>query len=166
MKLKDALKYLGAKVNGVEPKGYYITDIIRSIGDDYTPSLKLTVTAATNDDDLFDKTADELQEDIIIGETAIAGTLKYVSGYEAYSGDEQNGHFIGLKAKANIDGATITAEVVGGVHGAVTLDSDGLVICRITSVEQSIRFVVTKGQDSKTYNFALTDLVLADQPQG
>jgi len=34
-KLRDALKYLGTKVNGVEPKGHYITDIIKNIADDY-----------------------------------------------------------------------------------------------------------------------------------
>jgi len=51
-KLRDALKYLGTKVNGVEPKGHYVTDIIKSIADDYQggePTERVTLTYALGD---------------------------------------------------------------------------------------------------------------------
>ena len=42
----------------------------------------------------------------------------------------------------------------------MTLDSDGLVVCRITSTSQSIRVVATKNGITNTENIALTGLTL------
>ena len=124
-------------------------------------AINLTTVAATDDDgSLFGKDASDLQEDIVVGTDAITGTLKYVSDYtDAFSGDEADGNFLALKCTA-IEGATITVEVVGGLHGPSTLDSDGLVVCRIASTDQSIRVIATIGGVSQTKTYALTDLVL------
>ena len=46
-KLKDALKNLGKTINGVEPQGYYLTDIINSIAADYKGVAVLEVTNIT-----------------------------------------------------------------------------------------------------------------------
>lgn len=35
-KLKDSIKNLGVKVNGVEPSGYYVTDLLKSFGETLT----------------------------------------------------------------------------------------------------------------------------------
>ena len=43
-KLTNALKNLGTKLNGKEPSGYYLTDIINSIANDYNGNKKLEVT--------------------------------------------------------------------------------------------------------------------------
>jgi len=46
-KLKDALKNLGKVINGVEPQGYYVTDIINNIAADYKGVAILEVTNIT-----------------------------------------------------------------------------------------------------------------------
>lgn len=157
-KTNKALKKLGLVLNGVEPEGEHTWEILDSMAEG--EALALTVTPATDSDDTFDKQASDLQENILVGENAITGTLKYVTGYLAYTGDEQNGNFLALKAVANKDGCSITAELVGGLHGRVTLESDGIVIFRVTNTEQYVRFVVTKGGKSKAYSYSLSDLVL------
>lgn len=97
----------------------------------------------------------------MIGNNYIAGTLKYISDYSSagYNGDEKSGNFLVLKCEAT-DGATITVEVVGGVHGPSTLDEDGLVICRIANNNQSIKVVATKNGKSNTRIFNLLGLGL------
>lgn len=128
------------------------------------PRLTLAVEAYNGDEDLFGKVASDLQEDIEVGDD-IKGKLFYIDDYTGFSGDveEQSGHYIVLKATAN-NGATITGEVVGGTHGAVTLDSDGLIVCRVVSNEQSIQFVATTDLETKTITLALSDLVLEPAP--
>lgn len=46
-KLIDALKNLGAKLNGVEPKGRYVTDVINNIAADYKGVAVLEVSNIT-----------------------------------------------------------------------------------------------------------------------
>ena len=46
-KLKDALKNLGKVINGVEPQGYYLTDIINNIANDYKGVAILEVSSIT-----------------------------------------------------------------------------------------------------------------------
>ena len=109
---------------------------------------------------MFGKVASDLQ-DISIAFGGISGTLNYISDYsDAFSGDEASGHYLAIKCEAT-DGAVITAEVVGGVHGEVTLDSDGLLVCRIANNLQSIRVTATKNGTSITQNYSLAGLNLA-----
>ena len=113
--------------------------------------------------DLLGKSASDLMDDVAISDGKATGTLKYVTGYTGFSGDEseQSGNYIVLIAESDA-GATITAEVVGGLHGAVTLDSDGILIARLTENATGIKFVTTKGTDSKTVVIDTTDLTLAE----
>lgn len=127
-----------------------------------TPALDVSVI--TDDTiDLLGKDASDLMDGVAISNGKATGTLKYVTGYTGFSGDvsEQSGNYIALLAESD-SGATITAEVVGGVHGAVTLDSDGILIARLTENATGIKYVVTKGTDSKTVVIDTTDLTLAE----
>lgn len=121
----------------------------------------LNVVGATDDDgDLFGKVASDLQENIVVGESAITGTLKYISDYSsAFSGAEAYGNYIAIKCTASA-GAVIKAEVVGGLHGEVTLDPDGLLVARIASNTQSIRVSATVDGMTETKVYALNNLVL------
>ena len=126
-------------------------------------AINLQVRAATDDDgSLLGKDASDLQENVEVGTDAITGTLNYVDDYTDFSSneDEQKGNYLALKCTA-ISGATITVEVVGGYSGAVTLDSDGLIVDKIASTSQSIRVIATIDGMSETKTFALTDLVLS-----
>ena len=82
------------------------------------------------------KYVSDLQSDVEIDGSVITGTLNYVTGYTGFSGDaeEQEGNYIVLHAEDS--GADRIA--VRYTNGAKTLDSDGLVIIRITDTDTPI----------------------------
>lgn len=120
----------------------------------------MSAEAVTDSTDLFGKTADDLQEDIAIDDNnAVTGTLKYVEDYSsAFGAGEDSGNYIALKFTSD-EGAEITAEVVNGVHGPVTLDEDGILVARIADKSsQSIKVVASKDGASVTKTFTLDEL--------
>ena len=132
--------------------------------------IGLTVNVDANigaDTDLFGKVVSDLQEDIVIGPDGVSGTLKYVADYSsAYGAGEDSGNYLVLHCSTpGIEGATITSEVVGGVHGPVTLDEDGIVISRITDKSsQTIHIVASKeGYEDSSVTLDLSQLVLESQ---
>ena len=130
------------------------------------PSLDVTISAVADDVDVLGKDAGDLQEDVAIANGAITGTLKYVTGYTGFSGDvsEQSGNYLAIKVEANAD--TITVELINGTLGhPVTLDSDGMIVIRISDTStQSITVVATKGNVSETHNLSISGLTLT--PEG
>lgn len=109
--------------------------------------------------DLFNKSVTDLQENIVIGDDAITGTLKYVSDYTGFSGDAslQTGNFIVLHADVpDVDGVTITVKVTN----PVVLDEDRIAVLRIADKSsQTITVVASKeGYESVTKVFDLTGL--------
>ena len=103
-----------------------------------------------------------MQNNVIVLNNNITGSLKYVTGYTGFSGDsdEQEGNYLALKATADA-GTTITAELVGGTLGhPVTLDEDGMIVFRIGNTSQTIRFVASKNDVSDTIVLTLNGLVL------
>lgn len=107
---------------------------------------------------------DDLQTDLTISDDAITGTLKFVDDYTGFSGDpaEQVGNFMAIHCEVeDVEDATITVELVGGLHDPVQLDADGLCILRISSTEQSIKVTASKeGYDDATLAFSLSGLTL------
>lgn len=101
----------------------------------------------------------------MIGASGISGTLKAVTGYTGFSSNvsEQSGHYLALRIDTdNASGATITAELIGGDHGAVTLDNDRAIVFRIKNTNQKVKIVATKdGYNSVSKTYDLTDLTLA-----
>lgn len=130
------------------------------------PSLDVVVSAVADDVDVLGKDAGDLQEDVAIVNGAITGTLKYVTGYTGFSGDvsEQSGNYLAIKVEANAD--SITVELINGTLGhPVTLDSDGMIVIRISdTTTQSITVVATKGNVSETHNLSISGLTLT--PEG
>lgn len=128
--------------------------------------MGLKVDADISDsEDLFGKTVDDLQSDIRVWASSISGTLKYIADYSdaGYTGDEQSGNFIVLHAEVpDVEDVTITAELLNGVHGPVTLDSDGLCIFRVADkISQSIKFVARKtGYEPFTRTFTINGLTV------
>ena len=111
-------------------------------------------------EDLLGKVIGDLQENVQVLTDEITGTLKYVTGYTGFSGDvsEQSGHYLVLHNTTNGD-EDIYVELIGGVHGPVKLDSDGIIIIRIANKEQKVK--VTSGLATKVYS--LTNIVLAGE---
>ena len=113
---------------------------------------------------MFGKTVSDLQSDIVVGNNAITGTLKYIADYSSagYTGDEASGNYLVIHCAAD-DADSITVEVVGGVHGERTLDVDGIVICRIANNDQKIRVKAYKdGQVANVQTYNLSGLVLSE----
>lgn len=126
----------------------------------------LTVTAYSGNEDLLGKTVDDLQTGVAVSDNAVSGTLKYVTDYTGFSGDvaEQSGNYLVLQAESENAGAVITAEVIGGDHGPVTLDEDGILIVRIKNTSQKVKFTVTAdGYNVNEQEFDLTGLTLAGE---
>ena len=116
---------------------------------------------------MLGKSVTDLQSDIVVGTNAISGTLKYVTGYTGFSGDpnEQEGNYIVLHIDSN-EADTLTVELIGGVsgRGEVTLDSDGLIIVRISNNAQIL--VVRAYKDGVVDNvqrFSLAGLTLLEE---
>ena len=85
--------------------------------------------------DLLGKSVTDLQSDISIGATAITGTLKYVTGYTGFSGDEslQSGHYLVVHCGTGEETAdSIKVQLINGRFGPATLDEDGIDILRIS----------------------------------
>lgn len=115
---------------------------------------------------LLGKYVTDLQEDVEIAGGVITGTLHYVTGYTGFSGDpaEQEGNYLAVVCEAS-EGDTITAELIGGQHGPVTLDPDGILIARITDpATQKLRFTAT-GTDgtTETKEYSLSGLTLEEE---
>lgn len=83
-----------------------------------------------------------------------------MTDYTGFSGDpaEQSGNYLVIKCDTgDVTGATITVEIIGGDHGPVTLDADGIVILRIKNKSQKIKVTATKesvGTVTKTFDLA------------
>lgn len=98
----------------------------------------------------------------------IIGTLKYVTGYTGFSGDpnEQQGNYLALHIDSEVEGATITVELIGGDHpGAVTLDEDRTIILRIKNTHEKIKITATADDTptvTKTYNLVGLTLTPAE----
>ncbi len=116
--------------------------------------------------DLFGKTSDELQENIVITDDAITGTLKYVEGYTGFSSKtaERKGNYLAITATTLEPADSITVELVNGTKGPVTLDEDGTIVIRVTDPStQSIRVVITKDGNVSTHDYSISNLVLETQ---
>ena len=107
-----------------------------------------------------------MQSSIVVGDSAITGSLKYVEGYTGFDTNTENqkGNYLALKVEASA-GSNVTVEVVGGDKGPVTLDSDMNIVLRIKNNAQSVKVIATKGEASVTKTYALTNLELLTQIQ-
>lgn len=116
--------------------------------------------------DLFGKSVSDLQSDMVVSNTGISGTLNYVTGYTGFSGDvsEQSGNYLVLHIDTKEPVDSITVELLNGSLGhAVTLDSDRLIVIRITDKStQKVKVVVNKDGMQQTKEYSLTGLTLLD----
>ena len=142
-------------------------EIIEIMKDDADPTLSITVSPITGNDDLFGKKAADLQSNIVIDNKAMAvsGTLKHVTGYTGFSSkvEEQSGNYIAL----NIDPAsgfpeTMTVEVKNGTSGPSKLTSaDHQVVLKIKdAATQGIIVKATNNGAEVTKEYKLTGLTL------
>ena len=104
-----------------------------------------------------------LQDDVIIEESEISGTLKFVAGYTGFSSTaaEQSGNYLALRVDTDSEDAEITVELVGGTKGPVILDEDRNIVLLIRDKDtQSVKVTVEADGETSTKTYALTGLVL------
>lgn len=112
--------------------------------------------------DLLGKVVTDLQSNVSVGENAITGELKYVTGYTGFSSNpaEQEGNYLVIHCESAEPDAVITVEVVGGYSGPVTLDDDGIIILRIANNMQAVRVTCYAGGAYKELTYGLTGITL------
>ena len=119
----------------------------------------MSVTPITDDSiDLWSLDCTDLQDNIVVGNDAITGTLKYVADYStAFGPGLDSGNYIALHCEVpDVDDVTIEVTVTS----PVTLDPDGDVVLRIADKSsQTITVVASKdGYESVTKEYDLTGL--------
>ena len=127
------------------------------------PLIDFSVSPEDGEVNLLGKTVKSLQENIVIGESEITGTLKHVTGYTGFSSNtsEQEGNYLALKVDADSEDAVVTIELVGGTKGPVTLDDDMNIVLLIKNKDtQSIKVTVDNGENSTTKTYGLIGLTL------
>lgn len=100
----------------------------------------LTVVPVTDNTDLLGKKAADLQSDIKVDTTkgiTVTGTSNYVTEYTQWSSvkDDQEGNYIALKLTTDSKEDIQFKSVDGTDNGYKTLDSDGILIWRISKGE-------------------------------
>lgn len=111
----------------------------------------------------YGKTVSSLQENVVVNDDNISGTLKYVTGYTGFSGDTalQSGHYLALKLDVP-NGATTTLQLLnnGGSGTPVDLGSDDYAVGYIRSKNAKIVVTTTLAgvSVSKTYSLRLLKL--------
>lgn len=141
-----------------EPRLPLPEEVIKLLANDVTVTVAPESPSAT----LLGKKVSELQSNVVVGESAITGSLKNVTGYTGFSSDpsEQKGHYLALKFDVAPADATTTVELVGGTKGAVALDEDKNIVLPIKNNSQSVKVISTKDSSSVTKIYTLTGLTL------
>lgn len=107
---------------------------------------------------MFGTPVSDIQQNVVVANNAITGTLKYLS--EGALVDYWNAnHFLALKF-ADQDDAD---EIKVGINAPVALDSDMNGAWVIEDVTKPLQVIVTKGDQTETFTYDLSGLVLAPQ---
>ena len=121
-----------SNLSSIADQLYYLLDVAepKVVEDNPLTALALDVNIGSSTD-LLGKVVGDLQSDVTVTGRKIAGKLNYVTGYTGFSGDteEQSGYYVAVHAEVpNVSGVTIKAKI----HKEATLDSDGILIVRVT----------------------------------
>lgn len=119
---------------------------------------------------VYGKLVSDLQSsDTTVGDSAITGTLNYVTGYTGFNGtdpSEQEGNYLALEFLAEPWPDTLTVELVGGEKGPVTLTegTDDYCVFLVTdNSSQQIKVKATVGESSEEKTYSLTGLTLTPE---
>lgn len=122
---------------------------------------------------MLGKKVNLLQSDVSFNniEGTATGSLKYVTGYTGYSGDEdkQEGNYLAWAVDTTETGVTFKAWVSGGADNydeehAVTLDSDKDAVSRLIKTGQHLFVKATKdGRATVVREYDLSDLTLEEE---
>lgn len=123
--------------------------------------IEITVEVPRGEENFLGKAVSELQTDVEVNDTKVTGTLNYVEEFTEFNKSnslEQEGNFIVLKVDEATKGKTVTAKITGtGAKGKLTtLDSDGILICKVANKDNKITFNIE--DTSKTLDLTALEL--------
>lgn len=166
MSLKNELRELSAALGG-STEGNSVSDLIENIAKAMNPLAGLMIEPVTDATiDLLGLTCQDLQNGISVVNDRVTGHLNYVTEYTGFSGntEEQEGNYLVLKASVpDTTGVTLTVNY----SSEKTLDSDGIVICRVTKAKgNKITFKAIKsGNTTFSKVIDISKLSLAAKPR-
>lgn len=131
--------------------------------------VKLTVSVPEDTEEVLGKTVSDLQENVIIRESDIGGTLNYVTGYTGFSTNpaRQKGNYLVLKVAADPSTANISVTISGASFDPADIDESGNVVLRITDpTTQSVKVSATVSNDTIERTYKLNNLTLLPEAVG
>lgn len=122
-----------------------------------------TLEAESSGAEVLGKAVSDLQEDVVVGEDTITGTLKYVTGYTGFSGDPalQEGNYLALSYANGIPtGCTslkigLTPSSTGMTPVECINDPDHNIVLKISNNRQKIKMIYTNGTETETKFYKL-----------
>lgn len=128
-------------------------------------SVTLSVAPTDPETTRYGKEVDDLQSNIQINEGSqqILGTLRYVTGYTGFSGDEelQSGNYLALDFTATPAEAKVYLEVIGGASEGNPIEcDDGYCVFRIANKNQKIKVKTVNGDNVIERTYGLGSLKL------
>lgn len=123
-------------------------------------AVKADVPSTT---DLFGKVVTDLQSNVRVIGSNITGTLKYVDDYTGFDPSHpelQVGNYLVVRASTDVEGTTIYGKLSGDFK---ELDSDGILVVRVTDETKNLPLVFKATKDGYTMtvdNFNISRLTL------
>lgn len=155
------------KVRVVATRGSKVTEKLYSLASLVLQPENPVVTTSVPEDSktFYGKRADELQSNVVVGDTEITGTLKYAEGVQImlHEPKYQEGNFLALDFSIKPEDATIEVELQGGepINPGLNQVDDGFCLFRITDKDtQKIHVVGTNGTQKFDKVYSLSNLVV------
>lgn len=122
------------------------------------------MTAPSSETSVLGKTVSELQQNVVISDTDISGTLHHVTDYTGFSSNptDQQGNYLALKFEVDSPDTDVYVNLAGGTVGWVKLDEDLLHVLKIANKDsQTVQVYYQIGEEkSETKTYSLTGLTL------
>ena len=171
--IKDLIRAMSVKLDG-NSNGAAIADAVKNLTDvhstaDTLHGLKLDVEIAA-DENLLGKYVGDLQYNLRVDGDTISGTSFMTEDYTGFSGEPelQKGNFIAIHASVpDVEDVTIKVHVTNAeVLSDVTLDSDGILVFRITDPKkQKLTFTASKaGFSDFSRTYTLSSVICQKNP--
>ena len=150
--IKDIYRAYNAAEGKTTNAGTIQDAIAKKDSDEYITGFALDTTIAS-DYDLLGKVVSDLQEDVVIGDEFIKGTLHYIENWEAFGDDTNDGWFIAVHVTLD-EGTAALPGLSVKINGAELDPSDYIYIGHVKNKEGRFTLTVSatgKREVSKSY---------------
>lgn len=139
--IKDIYRTYNAAEGKTSNAGTIQDAIAKKDSDEYVVGFALDTTIAS-DYDLLGKVVSDLQEDVVIGDEFIKGTLHYIENWEAFGDDTNDGWFIAVHVTLD-EGTAALPGLSVKINGAELDPSDYIFIGHVKNQEGHINLTVS-----------------------